>query len=176
MVTGLSLTAPAAGSRRCPTRRASGAAVAPGTGVGTLHVAGMAWQGGGRHDFEFSGATGDRVSGTGALDLSGLGTSSRFTINIASAGPPQPQTFTIATFAGGVSGFDPSEINFTGLFSGTPLITQGGTNLVLTFTPAPEPAHLLLLCAAAAGAARWCWSSRRRAGWWWRCCWARTKC
>src|SRR5205823_642319 len=95
----------------------NGSGVAPGASVGTLNVAGMSWQGGGRYDFEFSGATGDLVSGTGALNLGALSSANRFTINIASAGTATtPQTYTIATFAGGISGFDPSEFTFTGAF------------------------------------------------------------
>jgi autotransporter-associated beta strand protein len=131
----------------------SGSAVGPGSGVGTLSVGGMAWQGGGRYDFEFAGGSGDLLSGTGVLDLTALSGSNRFTVNIASAGPPQPQTFTIATFAGGISGFDPSGFAFTGPFGGSPSISLSGNSLVLSFTPAPEPAQALLLCAAVAAAA-----------------------
>jgi autotransporter-associated beta strand protein len=131
----------------------SGSAVGPGNGVGTLSVGGMTWHGGGRYDFEFASGIGDLLSGTGALDLSALSGSNRFLINVASAGPPQPQTFTIATFAGGVSGFDASGFAFTGLFSGSPNISLSGNSLVLNFTAAPEPAQALLLCAVAAAAA-----------------------
>jgi T5SS/PEP-CTERM-associated repeat protein/autotransporter-associated beta strand protein len=145
-----------------PVTITSGSAVAPGTGVGALHVAGMTWQGGGRYDFEFAGTSGGLVSGTGALDLGALGGGNRFTINIASTGPPQPLTFAIATFAGGIAGFGPSEFDFTGSFTGTPSITQDGSSLVLTFTPVPEPAHALLPCVAVVAAAG-CRRHRRQA-------------
>jgi T5SS/PEP-CTERM-associated repeat protein/autotransporter-associated beta strand protein len=139
---------------------ASGGAVAPGTSVGTLNVAGMTWQGGGRYDFEFTGTTGDLVNGTGALDLSGLSPTSPFGINIVSTDPAltTPQTYTIATFAGGVTGFTPSaaQFTFTGfLVPGSASVALAGNSLQLTFTPVPEPAHALLLCAAAAGGVRW---------------------
>jgi T5SS/PEP-CTERM-associated repeat protein/autotransporter-associated beta strand protein len=135
----------------------AGAVVAPGPGVGTLSVAGMAWQGGGRYDFRFDGATGDLLAGTGPLDLSALGSGNRFTVNIVAAGalPPGPQSYTIATFAGGVTGFDPSAGNpqfaFTGAFApGTAALALQGNDLVLTFTPTPvpEPAGTFLPCAA----------------------------
>jgi T5SS/PEP-CTERM-associated repeat protein/autotransporter-associated beta strand protein len=162
-----------------PVAVGGGAAVAPGTGVGTLTAADMIWRGGGRYDFEFSGAAGDLVNGTGQLALGALNSSSRFTVNIQSFDPALvgPQTYTIATFAGGVTGFDPAagnpQFTFTGLFiPGSASLALAGNNLILTFTPVPEPAHGLLLCAAAAGAVRWR-RRRRRAvlyprGWNWQ--------
>jgi T5SS/PEP-CTERM-associated repeat protein/autotransporter-associated beta strand protein len=139
----------------------NGSAVAPGTGVGTLTVADMTWQGGGRYDFEFSGTTGDLINGTGALDLGGLNSANRFTINITSPGPsPTPQTFTVATFANGMTGFDPSGFAFSGfVVPGSASLTVQGNDLVLTFTPVPESAHVLLLCAAVAAVG---WRRQRR--------------
>jgi fibronectin-binding autotransporter adhesin len=140
----------------------NGSAVAPGTSVGTLHVAGMTWQGGGRYDFEYAGATGDRIDGNGQLALGALSSASRFTIDIDSFDPTLtgPQTFTIATFTGGISGFDATPGNpqfaFTGfVVPGSASLVLQGNSLVLTFTPVPEPAHLMLLGAAVAGAVRW---------------------
>jgi T5SS/PEP-CTERM-associated repeat protein/autotransporter-associated beta strand protein len=139
-----------------------GGAVSPGTSVGTLNVGSMTWQGGGRYDFEFTSTAGDLVNGTGALGLGSLNSGNRFTINIASTNATltTPQTYTIATFAGGVSGFDASAGNpqfaFSGFFvPGSVSVAVQGNNLRLTFTPVPEPAHLLLACAAATGLARW---------------------
>jgi autotransporter-associated beta strand protein/T5SS/PEP-CTERM-associated repeat protein len=141
-----------------------GGAVAPGI-AGTLtplNVGAMTWQGGGRYDFEFSDATtGDLVNGTGALNLAALSATNRFTINIVSTDPAltTPQTYTIATFAGGVTGFDAAagspQFSFGGFFApGSASLALAGNSLRLTFTPVPEPAHILLLCAAAAGAMR----------------------
>jgi autotransporter-associated beta strand protein len=133
-----------------------GSTVAPGASVGTLTVDGMTWEGGGRYEFEYAGATGDRIDGTGLLNLGALSGTNRFTIHIASPGPPEPpQAFTLASFDGGITGFDPSNFAFTGFFTGSPLLTSNGNNLVLTFTPAPEPRLLLLLSAATTGVIWW---------------------
>jgi T5SS/PEP-CTERM-associated repeat protein/autotransporter-associated beta strand protein len=139
--------------------------VSPGTSVGTLRVDAMTWQGGGRYDFEFAGATGDLVSGTGNLNLSSLTSGSRFAISIASfdAALTTPQTYTIASFAGGITGFDPTagnpQFQFSGFFvPGSASVAVVGNNLQLTFTPVPEPAHLLLF-AGAGLAVRW-WRRR----------------
>jgi fibronectin-binding autotransporter adhesin len=136
---------------------AGGAAVAPGTNVGTLNVADMAWLGGGRYDFEFAGTTGDLLNGTGSLNLSSLNGTDRFTINIQSfdASLTTPQTYTLATFAGGISGFDATpgspQFTFAGLFvPGSASVSLQGNSLRLTFTPVAESAHLLVLCALAA--------------------------
>jgi hypothetical protein len=122
----------------------------------------MAWQGGGRYDFEFSGAAGDLVNGSGPLALDALSAADRFTINIQSFDPALsgPQTYTIATFAGGVTGFDPApgspQFTFSGLYlPGSASLALQGNSLLLTFTPVPEPAAPLLLAAAAALAVRW---------------------
>jgi len=141
----------------------AGAGIAPGTSVGTLTLGDMTWLGGGRYDFEFAGATGDLLNGTGSLDLSSLNSSSRFTINIQSfdASLTTPQTYTLATFAAGINGFDATpgnpQFTFSGLFvPGSASLSLQGTNLRLTFTPVAESAHVLLLCAVIAVASRAC--------------------
>jgi autotransporter-associated beta strand protein len=145
-----------------PVAVGGGATVAPGTSVGTLNVADMTWQGGGRYDFEFAGAVGDLVNGTGALNLSALTSASRFTVHVQSFDPALtgPQTYTIASFTGGIAGFDPAagnpQFTFAGLFvPGSASLALTGNDLRLTFTPVPEPAYALLLCAAAATVVRW---------------------
>src|SRR5262245_7280851 len=122
----------------------------------------MSWLGGGRYNFEFSGAAGDQVNGSGQLNLGGLTSASRFTINIQSFDPSltTPQTYTIGTFAAGVPGFDPAagnpQFTFSGLFaSGSASLALQGNDLRLTFTPVPESTHMLLLCAAAIGVVTW---------------------
>jgi T5SS/PEP-CTERM-associated repeat protein/autotransporter-associated beta strand protein len=144
-----------------PVTIAGGSAVAPGASVGTLSVADMTWQGGGRYDFEFAGATGDLLNGSGQLALAALNSSSRFTVNIQSfdASLTTPQTYTIATFAGGITGFDPTPGNpqfaFSGLLvPGSASLALQSNSLQLTFTPVAEPSRLLLLCiVVAVGAA-----------------------
>jgi T5SS/PEP-CTERM-associated repeat protein/autotransporter-associated beta strand protein len=156
-----------------PVTVTAGSAVAPGASVGTLTVADMTWQAGGRYVFEFSsatpnpGVTNDFINGTGVLNVTATA-ASPFVIDIQGVNVPGPGTapvgYTLATFPGGVTGFDPAKFAFptTGWFSGTPVIALQGNDLVLTFTPVPEPSHVLLLCATAAGVVR-CHRQRRRA-------------
>jgi hypothetical protein len=78
--------------------------------------------------------------------------------NLPAVPPGQPVTYTVASFAGGVTGFNPltdqGKFAFAGLFAGAPSVGLAGGNTVLTvtFQPVPEPAHLLLSCAGVAGA------------------------
>ena len=72
--------------------------------------------------------------------------------NIQLNGSPFPTTPTTAGFT-----FSSSTIDFG---AGSASLMASGTNLLLTFTPVPEPAHALLACGAAAGAAGW-WRRRQ---------------
>jgi hypothetical protein len=96
----------------------------------------------------------------------GASAASQFVIDIFGVNPSAPAggnvNYTIATFPGGITGFDPNAFAFTptGWFVGTPVISQNGNNLILSFQPIPEPVHLLALCAGAAAAGAW-WRRRR---------------
>jgi len=153
----------------------SGGTISPGLSVGQIGLAGGgALNGGGQYLFEFNSATGpttpgttnDFINGGGGLAI-GATASNQFLINIQGVNVPAPGTgtvdYTIATFPGGITGFDPLAFAFTPTpwFVGTPTINQVGNNLILTFVPVPEPVHLLLMCGGAAAAIGWC--RRRRA-------------
>jgi len=153
-----------------------GGAIGPGLSVGQLNVGGgTTFAGGGLYSFEFSaasnpttpGTTHDFINGTGALNITAV-SGTPFIIAIQGLNVPAPGTgpvsYTIGTFAGGIPGFDASAFTFvpTGWFSTPPVISQNGNNLILTFTPVPEPAHVLLLGAAVAGLAGW--RRRRKCG------------
>jgi hypothetical protein len=138
----------------------------PGTGPGTILVPSMTWDPLGRYVFQYNGtnnATGGGVnsliSGTGTLSLANLSPGvSAFDINLvpapSSGASATPVSYVIATFAGGISlsGDVTSDFTFSGSFDSatTPTVTSDGTNLILTFTPVPEPGGLALLGMAAA--------------------------
>jgi T5SS/PEP-CTERM-associated repeat protein/autotransporter-associated beta strand protein len=157
-----------------PVTITSGRATAPGTdGIGQLNVADMTWASGGRYLFEYSsltpnpGTTNDFLNGTGALDLTATA-ANPFIIDIRGVNFSSPGTapvsYTIATFAGGVSGFDPAEFAYptTGWFSGTPTIAMQGNNLVLSFTPVPEPSSVALAGLCMAGMLGYGWRRSRQ--------------
>lgn len=143
--------------------------------VGRLTVGTSTWEGGGRYLFDFSslapnpGTANDHVNSTGALDLTATA-ANPFVVEIRGVNVPAPGTtpvgYTIATFAGGLTGFDPAKFAYpaTGWFTTTPIMALQGNNLVLTFTPVPESAHLLVACGAAAGAISSWRRSRRHSG------------
>jgi hypothetical protein len=142
----------------------------------------MRWQADGRYVFEHNssaaapaaGTDNDLVNGAGTsmLNLSGLSAAAPFTFVLSPTNrPPSPLgqtvTYTVASFANGVTGFNPvtdqAKFAFSGLYAGTPTVGLAGGNTVLTlsFQPVPEPGHVLLACAGAAWATAW-W--RRRKG------------
>jgi hypothetical protein len=146
---------------------------------GTLSVAGMTWQPGGRYEWAVSSVHGgaythSRIAGSGGLDLTGLSAANRFTLALrplalsnADGGVYdfdnlQGYTWTVASFAGGVSGFaaDKFAVDAAAFAAATPLgggafgVRLAGNDLQVVFTPVPEPATLagaaaLALLAAA---------------------------
>jgi hypothetical protein len=160
----------------------SGGTISPGVGntIGTFTAGGLALQPSGRYLLKYNaqatnpttpGTANDTITSTaGALDLSALSSTSRFTItlsplNLPATAPTAPVQFTLGTFGGGVlgpsgtiaPGTDVSNLfTFNGLFASTPSVQVGtGGAVTVSFTPVPEPAHLLALCGAAAGLAGW---------------------
>jgi fibronectin-binding autotransporter adhesin len=168
-----------------------GGVISPGGGSripGTLNVGPMIWDPRGEYAVDYNpadnttgGGVNDFVSGTGSLDLSNLNSANAFTLSFtkvpATGTLATPETYTIATMAGGINGAggvpgapfaDGSDVS--GLFvlpsqnmSAVAMIvgTSGGPqSLEVTLTPVPEPGSLLLV-AAAGGFAYW---RRRRRG------------
>jgi autotransporter-associated beta strand protein len=141
-----------------PVTIVNNAAIAPGVeGIGRLDLADATWNGGGRYVFQFNsltpgaGTNNDFINSTGALNLA-ADAANPFIIDIRGVNFASPGTapvgYTIATFGGGVNGFDPAAFAFptTEWFSGTPTIAVQGNNLVLSFTPVPEPSSGWLAC------------------------------
>lgn len=132
------------------------AAISPGADeVGQLNLDDSIWNGGGRYLFDFNslipdpGTTSDFIQGAGALGITATA-ASPFIIDIrgvdfSSPGATQVD-YTIATFTGGVNGFDPAAFVFpaTGWYADTPAIALEGNSLVVSFIPAPEPASAAL--------------------------------
>lgn len=156
-----------------------GGTLSPGAAAGsvgklTVSGAASAFSPVGTYAFDYNASatgaadttTSDFLSGTGSatLDLSTLGTAAggKFNVllnatNIPGSLPGSPVTYTLATFAGGVTA--PANIvgsdltpyfTFSGAFQTAPTAALSGNSVLVTFTPVPEPASALLLFAAAA--------------------------
>jgi autotransporter-associated beta strand protein len=152
----------------------SGGTMAPGNSIGTMTAAGVTtWASGGTYTVEYtpgssftSGSTIDYYNSTGTLNVTAT-SSSKFTINLKNAGggtAPATTTAVIATFTGtSGSGFSPDRFNFTGDFAGTPSVSlDASNNVVLAFTPVPEPVTLFGLAGGALGVAGWVRRRTRR--------------
>lgn len=166
--------------------------VAPGGSIGTLTAGGMTWQPGGNYAFEHNpsasgtpGTTNDFINGTGQLDLSQLSSGSPFNLTLIPNGTfpatPASQTYTLATFTGGILGPGGTpfadQANVSNLFTPGPgsgftsydpatfvkvVGAAGGPqSLQVTFTPVPEPELVLLACGGLAGLAGWRRKRRR---------------
>ncbi len=125
--------------------------IAPGTGgaSGTLTFNNaMVWDAGGKYAFAYSAVTGlsagvnyNTISSSSTLDVSGVTSTSPFTINITRVGSPGttggPVTYTLGSFSGGITGFSASDFAVTGTYSGTPVVSVDNTGdlLQLSFTP-----------------------------------------
>jgi hypothetical protein len=158
----------------------SGGTVSPGASVGNLVINSgtMTWNPGGTFNFEYNSVTPDNagftthdvITGTGTLDLGNINSGSPFTINITPLGflpsPGSPVTYTIASVGtvANATGDITNRFTFTGSFDSPPTVMVAGNVVSLSFTPVPEPAHVLLACGAVAGLSGWIRRRRGRAG------------
>jgi autotransporter-associated beta strand protein len=142
----------------------AGGAITPGNGVapGMLPLqGGLTLQATSVFNVVAGNTTASALAITGALDVTG-GSRTLTIFNDGSLTFGLPYTYTVATMSS-TNGFTPTSFsvaagNFPG-FLGTPTVTNpGGTMLVVSFAPVPEPAHALLFCAAV-GAVGW-WRRR----------------
>jgi autotransporter-associated beta strand protein len=141
-----------------------GGTIRPGgaTTVGTLTVSNgtVTLQDGAIFDVAAGNTAASSLAVSGnILNLSGAETLRVF--NDGSLVFGQPYTYTIANASTVLHNQTFSVVagNFSG-FAGTPSVTSNGQNLVLSFTPVPEPAAALGVCALAAAA--WVGFWRRR--------------
>jgi hypothetical protein len=138
-------------------------------GPGVLSVADMTWQSGGTYRWQVASALGSndgvtqsRVDGTGTLDLTGLSTGNRFTVQLVPLAPnntsgavydfdnTKSYNWVIATF-GGIAAFsaDKFMVDSAAFAAVNPLnggvfgVSQTGNSLSLTFSPVPEPGSVL---------------------------------
>ncbi len=161
-----------------------GGRISPGNSPGAASVSALTFAPGGRYDFELNsahaapGIGADFLAVTGTLDLAaGTTPNSRFTVGLFTLDgstspaaltdfdPSQPYRFLLAT-AAAITGFSAGEfaVDTSGFLNGTAggafAIAQeanpgGGSDLVVRWTPVPEPnAAALLLAGAALGLAR----------------------
>ncbi len=161
--------------------------LAPGNSPGTLtFTSGLTLAGGGTLDFEVQSAAGPAGTGYDLLSISGAAlnltatSGSPFTLRIISLNPSgtagavsdfssgNSYAWTIATSSAGITGFAANAfVVDTSAFSnslgvGSFSLSQSGNNLVLNFSPVPEPSTyaLLLFGVGALGLRAW---RRRRA-------------
>ena len=130
--------------------------IAPGASIGTLSTGAITFNTNGSYAFEYNRLTGgaltpgteaDRILSSGTLTFS----ATLFTINLSYIGPGPltgnaPTTAVLATFASQPV-INASAFVFTGDFGGSPFVEVNGNDLILNFTPVPEPATILGLAA-----------------------------
>ncbi|MCE9530112.1 MAG: autotransporter-associated beta strand repeat-containing protein, partial [Planctomycetes bacterium] len=152
----------------------SNASITPGSGqsMGTLTASSITLNGGARYIWEVNAVPASGTQGTNwdFLSVSGLANGSAnsgtpFVIQIVPAGSPVTNfnnqatySWTIATF-GSVSGLTSSSFSvdstgWTGLNdpgNGEFTASLTGNNLIINYSPTPEPGHVLLICVIMLG-------------------------
>lgn len=164
---------------------AGGGALSPGDGVGTINTVSQTWAGGGILRLEFSNAAGaagaghDLVSLNGALTLSAT-SDSPFVLRLqtlalgggpgalADFNPGSAYSWQIAGASGGISGFATGSqfaVDSSGFANanGTFSVSQLGNNLLLQYSPAPEPSTWLMLLAGGTAWVAFIHQRKRRA-------------
>jgi autotransporter-associated beta strand protein len=151
----------------------TGAFLAPGNSIGTLsaNAGTTTLAAGGTYTVEYDhsggvltpGTTIDYFNSAGSLSVTAGNTAGNtFIINLKYTGPvgggfSSPVSVNIATFGAGTtgSGFASDRFTITGdiVGSASTLTMDASNNLVLTFTPVPEPVTVLGLAAGAIGLA-----------------------
>ncbi len=171
------------GTFSSPLTLGSGVKIAPGNSPGTINfTSGLTLNDGGTLEIEIRAPSGtpgtdwDFVNITGTLNLSGL-TTGGYTLKAISldllntqgqpvSGLVGPTSWTIATASTGITGFEAADFVFdVSQFHGGGIFTlsQSGNNLLLNFTPVPEPSTYALMLGGLALAGLH-WRRRRAAG------------
>ena len=156
-----------------------GGRFSPGNSPGSATVGALTLNAGGSFAFEINDADGapgtgfDLIRDIGALIIgAGSTQNARFTIEVVSLDaandpglalnfdPSQPSSFTMISAEGGIQGFDPALffVDTSGfqndLTGGSFSVVEAGNDLLLTFSPVPEPSTTVLLLAASSLALR----------------------
>jgi T5SS/PEP-CTERM-associated repeat protein/autotransporter-associated beta strand protein len=172
------------GAWGAPITVGSGGHLAPGDSPGVLtFTAGLSLASGGYLDFEVQSATGTAGFGYDLLSISGAPlnisatSASRFTLkvislnssalpgNVTDFSSANAYSWTIASSAVGITGFSADKFLIdTSLFTnplgiGSFSLSQMGPDLVLSFTPVPEPETYMLMFGGLAAVA---WNFRRK--------------
>jgi autotransporter-associated beta strand protein len=137
----------------------AGGAIAPGTSIGTLTTGPVVFNTNGAYQFEYNRLTGgaldpgveaDRILSFADLTFNAT-PANPFTIQLSYIGPgpitgQAPTTAVLATFTSPPS-INPAAFAFAGDLSGSASVTVIDNDLVLNFTPVPEPATIFGLTA-----------------------------
>jgi hypothetical protein len=168
----------ASGTGTFGTVNISGGTFSPGNSPGATTVGSLEWGAGGVYLWEVHNATGaagvgyDTINVTNQLNITaGTTPLSRFTIAVTSLDandasgpainfdPDQPFSWTLVTTGGGITGFSPDRFTidtsgFVNTLNGGFTLNVLGDQLILSYTPVPEPTAVLMLAAAGLGIVR----------------------
>jgi hypothetical protein len=143
------------------------------TGPGTLTTGDTTFQPGGIYAWRLNSVEGGAfthslLTSAGSLDLSGLSSGNWFTIQIISLTPENASgslgdfnnsasyAWTLATYSGGITAFSADKFTIdtsafaNSLGGGSFVIGQNGNNLIISFTPVPEPGMVLAVAGTGA--------------------------